>query len=174
MGSNICEVIDAAVDGSPYGFMRFEPGPGMGGHCLPSTRSTCLAARVNSTSRPSRRARRQINQQMPYHCVEKVQRVLTRAASVRGSRIAMLGVAYKPGVADTRESAAIKLIGLLQGLGAESVYHDEHVPDASGCARYRCRRPSRGRRSRSSSRLTPASTTTPWAIASDAFLIFAV
>jgi UDP-N-acetyl-D-glucosamine dehydrogenase len=70
-----------------------------------------------------------INQQMPYHCVAKLQRVLNeRGLPVRGARIALLGVSYKPGVADIRESPAIKIIELLHGLGAEIVYHDEYVP----------------------------------------------
>jgi UDP-N-acetyl-D-glucosamine dehydrogenase len=70
-----------------------------------------------------------VNQQMPYHCVAKLGRVLNeRGRAVRGSRIALLGVSYKPGVGDIRESPAIKIIGLLRDLGAEVVYHDAHVP----------------------------------------------
>jgi len=66
---------------------------------------------------------------MPYHCVAKLQRVLNeRGLPVRGARIALLGVSYKPGVGDIRESPAIKIIDLLRGLGAQIVYHDEHVP----------------------------------------------
>jgi UDP-N-acetyl-D-glucosamine dehydrogenase len=70
-----------------------------------------------------------INQQMPYHCVSKVERALNdRSRAVRGSRIAVLGVSYKPGVSDVRESPALKIIAVLRGLGAELVYHDPHVP----------------------------------------------
>jgi UDP-N-acetyl-D-glucosamine dehydrogenase len=106
----------------------------MGGHCLPvDPFYLAWRAREFDFSTEFVELAGKINQQMPYHCVEKVQRVLNaRGLPVRGSRIAMLGVAYKPGVADTRESPAIKLIGLLQGLGAEVVYHDEHVPECLG------------------------------------------
>jgi UDP-N-acetyl-D-glucosamine dehydrogenase len=69
-----------------------------------------------------------INQQMPYHCVSRVERALNESGrAVRGSRIAVLGVSYKPGVSDVRESPALKIIALLGGLGASLVYHDPHV-----------------------------------------------
>jgi len=133
MGIDIWEVIDAAST-KPYGFMRFEPGPGMGGHCLPvDPFYLAWRAREFDFSTEFVELAGKINQQMPYHCVEKVQRVLNeRGLPVRDSRIAVLGVAYKPGVADTRESPAIKLIDLLQRLGAEVVYHDDHVPELLG------------------------------------------
>jgi UDP-N-acetyl-D-glucosamine dehydrogenase len=70
-----------------------------------------------------------VNQQMPYHCVAKAQRALNdRGMSVKGARIAVVGVSYKPGVGDVRESPALKIISLLRGLGAEVLYHDPHVP----------------------------------------------
>src|SRR5205814_3813891 len=70
-----------------------------------------------------------INQRMPYHCVAKAQRALNGAGlSVKGARIVVLGVSYKPGVGDTRESPARKIIAQLQGLGAPVSYHDPHVP----------------------------------------------
>jgi UDP-N-acetyl-D-glucosamine dehydrogenase len=70
-----------------------------------------------------------INQQMPYHCVAKVERALNDAGRpVKGSRIAILGVSYKPGVGDTRESPALKILTLLGALGADLRYHDPHVP----------------------------------------------
>src|SRR5450759_5007183 len=70
-----------------------------------------------------------INQQMPYHCVAKVQRALNDAGRpVKGSRIVVLGVSYKPGVGDVRESPALKIVELLGELGAELSYHDPHVP----------------------------------------------
>src|SRR5205823_2772378 len=69
-----------------------------------------------------------VNQQMPYHCVAKAQRALNdRGMSVKGARVAVVGVSYKPGVGDVRESPALKIIGLLRELGAEVVYHDPHV-----------------------------------------------
>ena len=130
MGIDIWEVVDAAST-KPYGFMRFEPGPGMGGHCLPVD-PFYLAWRAREFDMATEfvELAGKINQQMPYHCVEKLQRLLNeRGRAVRGSRIALLGVAYKPGVGDIRESPAIKLIELLRGLGAEVVYHDEHVAE---------------------------------------------
>jgi UDP-N-acetyl-D-glucosamine dehydrogenase len=70
-----------------------------------------------------------VNQQMPYHCVAKAQRALNDAGlSVKGARIAVLGVSYKPGVGDVRESPALKIISLLRDLGADIRYHDPHVP----------------------------------------------
>jgi UDP-N-acetyl-D-glucosamine dehydrogenase len=70
-----------------------------------------------------------VNQQMPYHCAAKVQRALNDAGlPVKGARIAVLGVSYKPGVGDVRESPALKIISLLRRLGAEIRYHDPHVP----------------------------------------------
>ena len=128
MGIDIWEVVDTAST-KPYGFMRFDPGPGTGGHCMPvdpfylswrarefdmSTRFIDLAA--------------DINQQMPYHCVSKVERALNDAGKpVNGSKVALFGVAYKSNVSDIRESPALKMIALLRALGADVVYHDPHV-----------------------------------------------
>src|SRR5436305_11015092 len=70
-----------------------------------------------------------VNQQMPYHCVAKAQRALNDSGrSVKGARIAVLGVSYKPGVGDIRESPALKIIELLAEMGAQVSYHDPHVP----------------------------------------------
>jgi UDP-N-acetyl-D-glucosamine dehydrogenase len=70
-----------------------------------------------------------VNQQMPYHCVAKAQRALNdRGMSVKGARVLVVGVGYKPGVGDVRESPALKIISLLEDLGAEVLYHDPHVP----------------------------------------------
>jgi UDP-N-acetyl-D-glucosamine dehydrogenase len=70
-----------------------------------------------------------VNQNMPYHCVARIERVLNdHAKPVRGSRIAIFGVSYKAGVGDMRESPALKIIEVLRGLGGEIVYHDPHVP----------------------------------------------
>jgi UDP-N-acetyl-D-glucosamine dehydrogenase len=71
-----------------------------------------------------------VNQNMPYHCVARIERVLNDVAkAVRGSRIAIFGVSYKAGVGDLRESPALKIIEVLRGLGADIVYHDPHVPE---------------------------------------------
>jgi UDP-N-acetyl-D-glucosamine dehydrogenase len=129
MGIDIWEVVDAAAT-KPYGFMRFEPGPGMGGHCLPvDPFYLSWRARELDMTTEFIELSGKINQQMPYHCVAKTQRVLNDAGlSVNGARIAVLGVSYKPGVGDIRESPALKIISLLKDLGADVHYHDPHVP----------------------------------------------
>jgi UDP-N-acetyl-D-glucosamine dehydrogenase len=129
MGIDIWEVVDAAAT-KPYGFMRFEPGPGMGGHCLPvDPFYLSWRAREFDMATEFIELAGKVNQQMPYHCVAKVERALNDAGlPVKGARIAILGVSYKPGVGDTRESPALKIITLLQALGGEVSYHDPHVP----------------------------------------------
>jgi len=130
MGIDIWEVIEAAAT-KPYGFMRFTPGPGMGGHCLPVD-PFYLAWRAREFDMPVEfiELAGKLNQQMPYHCVAKLQRLLNeQGLAVRGARIAVLGVSYKPGVGDVRESPALKIIELLRELGADVVYHDALVPD---------------------------------------------
>jgi UDP-N-acetyl-D-glucosamine dehydrogenase len=128
MGIDIWEVV-AAASTKPYGFMRFEPGPGMGGHCLPvDPFYLAWRARAFDMTAEFVELAGRINQQMPYHCVAKLQRTLNgRGKAVQGSRIAVLGVSYKPGVGDVRESPALKIIELLGALGAQVVYHDPHV-----------------------------------------------
>jgi UDP-N-acetyl-D-glucosamine dehydrogenase len=110
--------------------MRFEPGPGMGGHCLPvDPFYLSWRAREFDMTTEFIELAGKINQQMPYHCVAKVERALNDAGRpVKGSRIAILGVSYKPGVGDVRESPALKILTLLSTLGAELRYHDPHVP----------------------------------------------
>ena len=101
----------------------------MGGHCLPVD-PFYLAWRAREFDMPVEfiELAGKLNQQMPYHCVAKLQRALNdRGAAVRGARIAVLGVSYKPGVGDVRESPAQKIIELLRELGAEVVYHDPLV-----------------------------------------------
>jgi UDP-N-acetyl-D-glucosamine dehydrogenase len=129
MGIDIWEVVDAAST-KPYGFMRFEPGPGMGGHCLPvDPFYLSWRAREFDMSTEFIELAGKVNQQMPYHCVAKAQRALNeRGLSVKGARVAVIGVGYKPGVGDVRESPALKIIELLKELGAEVLYHDPHVP----------------------------------------------
>jgi UDP-N-acetyl-D-glucosamine dehydrogenase len=129
MGIDIWEVVDAAAS-KPYGFMRFEPGPGMGGHCLPvDPFYLSWRAREFDMATEFIELAGKVNQQMPYHCVAKAQRALNDTGmSVKGARIAVVGVSYKPGVGDVRESPALKIISLLRGLGAEVLYHDPHVP----------------------------------------------
>jgi UDP-N-acetyl-D-glucosamine dehydrogenase len=128
MGIDVWEVVDAAAT-KPYGFMRFEPGPGMGGHCLPVD-PFYLSWRAREFDLPTEfiELAGKINQQMPYHCVSRVARALNDAGlPVKGARIGVLGVSYKPGIADTRESPALKIIELLRGMGGDVRYHDSHV-----------------------------------------------
>jgi UDP-N-acetyl-D-glucosamine dehydrogenase len=129
MGIDIWEVVDAAST-KPYGFMPFSPGPGMGGHCLPvDPFYLSWRAREFDMSTEFIELAGKVNQQMPYHCVEKAQRALNGAGlSVKGARVVVIGVSYKPGVGDTRESPALKIISLLHEMGAELSYHDPHVP----------------------------------------------
>lgn len=129
MGIDIWEVVEAAST-KPYGFMRFEPGPGMGGHCLPvDPFYLSWRAREFDMSTEFIELAGKVNQQMPYHCAAKVQRALNEAGlPVKGARVAVLGVSYKPGVGDVRESPALKIISLLKKAGAEVRYHDPHVP----------------------------------------------
>ncbi len=132
MGIDIWEVLDAAAT-KPYGFMPFSPGPGMGGHCMPvDPFYLSWRAREFDMTTEFIELAGKVNQQMPYHCVAKVQRALNDAGlPVRGARVAVLGVSYKPGVGDIRESPALKIIELLRATGADVRYHDPHVPSLS-------------------------------------------
>jgi len=129
MGIDIWEVVDAAAT-KPYGFMRFEPGPGMGGHCLPvDPFYLTWRAREFHMSTEFIELAGKINQQMPYHCVERIERALNdQEKPVKGSRIAILGVSYKGGVGDIRESPALRIMHVLSERGALLAYHDRFVP----------------------------------------------
>jgi UDP-N-acetyl-D-glucosamine dehydrogenase len=130
MGIDIWEVVDAAAT-KPYGFMRFDPGPGMGGHCLPVD-PFYLAWRAREFDMQTEfiELAGEVNQAMPYYCVERIARALnSQAKAIRGSRIVMFGVSYKAGVGDLRESPALKIMKILSDLGGEIAYHDEHVPE---------------------------------------------
>jgi UDP-N-acetyl-D-glucosamine dehydrogenase len=130
MGIDVWEVVDAAAT-KPYGFMSFRPGPGMGGHCLPVD-PFYLAWKAREFDLPTEfvELAGEVNQKMPYFCVEKIMRGLNEhAKSVRGSRVTVIGVSYKPGVGDLRESPALKIMRILRRLGADLVYHDPHVPE---------------------------------------------
>ena len=129
MGIDIWEVVDAAAT-KPYGFMRFEPGPGMGGHCLPvDPFYLAWRAREFHMSTEFIELAGKINQQMPYHCVERIERALNDVAKpVNGSRLTILGVSYKGGIGDIRESPALRIMRVLRERGAQLSYHDPHVP----------------------------------------------
>jgi len=130
MNIDIHEVIDAAAT-KPFGFMRFDPGPGMGGHCLPvDPFYLSWKARELDFATEFIELAGKVNQTQPYFCVEQAERALNeQGKAVKGSKIAVLGVAYKPGVGDIRESPALKIIDRLQALGAEVAYHDPYVPE---------------------------------------------
>jgi UDP-N-acetyl-D-glucosamine dehydrogenase len=129
MGIDVWEVVDAAST-KPYGFMRFEPGPGMGGHCLPvDPFYLTWRAREFHMSTEFIELAGKINQQMPHHCVERIEESLNDVAKpVRGSRILILGASYKGGVGDTRESPALRIMDELAKRGGVLSYHDDYVP----------------------------------------------
>jgi UDP-N-acetyl-D-glucosamine dehydrogenase len=129
MGLDIWEVIDAAAT-KPYGFMRFDPGPGMGGHCLPvDPFYLTWRAREFHMSTEFIELAGKVNQQMPIYCVERIDRALNDVEKpVKGSRIGILGVSYKAGVGDIRESPALRIMELLAKRGAILSYHDPFVP----------------------------------------------
>jgi UDP-N-acetyl-D-glucosamine dehydrogenase len=133
LGIDVWEVIDAAAT-KPFGFMRFDPGPGMGGHCLPvDPFYLAFRARQHDFYPEFIELAGKVNQVQPAFCVERIERALNRAGKpVNGSRILVLGAAYKGGIGDTRESPALKIIGRLQDLGGEVSYHDAHVPELPG------------------------------------------
>jgi UDP-N-acetyl-D-glucosamine dehydrogenase len=130
MDIDIWEVIDAAAS-KPFGFMRFEPGPGMGGHCLPvDPFYLTWKAREYDMSTEFIELAGKVNTHMPYFCLEKIERTLNEAGKpVKGSRILIVGVAYKSGVSDLRESPALKIIELLRERGGDVAYHDPHVAE---------------------------------------------
>jgi UDP-N-acetyl-D-glucosamine dehydrogenase len=129
MGIDIWEVIDAAST-KPYGFMRFDPGPGMGGHCLPvDPFYLTWRAREFHMSTEFIELAGKINQQMPHYCVERIEGALNdERKPINGSRITILGVSYKGGVGDIRESPALRIIEGLTQRGALLSYHDPYVP----------------------------------------------
>jgi UDP-N-acetyl-D-glucosamine dehydrogenase len=128
MDLNIWEVVDAAAT-KPYGFMRFEPGPGMGGHCLPvDPFYLTWRAREFHMSTEFIELAGKVNQQMPYYCVERIERALNDVVKpVRDSHIGVLGVSYKGGVGDMRESPALRILEVLAQRGARLTYHDSFV-----------------------------------------------
>jgi len=133
LGIDVWEVVDAAAT-KPFGFMRFDPGPGMGGHCLPvDPFYLAYKARQHDFYPEFVELAGKINQVQPAFCVERIERALNRAGkAVNGSRILILGASYKGGIGDTRESPALKIIGRLQDLGGDVAYHDAHVPELPG------------------------------------------
>ena len=130
LGIDVWEVIDAAST-KPFGFMRFDPGPGMGGHCLPiDPFYLAFKAREHDFYPEFIELAGKMNQAQPVFCVERVERALNDASKpVKGSKILILGMSYKAGVGDTRESPALRIATLLRDLGGDVSYHDPHVPE---------------------------------------------
>jgi UDP-N-acetyl-D-glucosamine dehydrogenase len=129
LGIDIWEVIEAAST-KPYGFMRFVPGPGLGGHCIPVD-PIFLAWKMRTLQYRTRfiELAAEINGEMPRWVVERTAEALNRVRKpLNGSRVLVLGVSYKPDVDDIRESPALDIIELLRRRGAEVDYHDPFVP----------------------------------------------
>ncbi|HWQ84165.1 MAG TPA: nucleotide sugar dehydrogenase [Anaerolineales bacterium] len=129
LGVDVWEVIDAAAT-KPFGFMKFTPGPGLGGHCIPID-PLYLSWKLRSLNYTARfiELASEINTGMPRYVVGLVQDALNdQSKSIKGSNVLVLGAAYKPDIDDLRESPALDVIGLLEQKGAHVSYHDPYVP----------------------------------------------
>lgn len=129
MGISIWEVIDAAKT-KPYGFQAFYPGPGLGGHCIPlDPYYLTWKAREYGFHTSMIESSMMVNDRMPEYCVDRAARMLNRfERSLKGSRVLVVGVAYKQDIDDYRESPALKVIEILKASGAEVSYYDPWVP----------------------------------------------
>jgi UDP-N-acetyl-D-glucosamine dehydrogenase len=134
MDIDVWEVVNAAAT-KPFGFMSFQPGPGLGGHCIPLD-PYYLAWKAREYDFATRfiELAGEVNNNMPYFCRSVISQAMNHGLqrSLSGSKILVLGVAYKADIADTRESPAEKLIDLLRNAGALVAYHDPHVPEFDG------------------------------------------
>ena len=131
MGIDIWEVLDAAAT-KPFGFMRFNPGPGLGGHCIPLD-PFYLAWKAREVGVPTKfiELAGEINTRMPEYVIEKLQHAMNELGKpLKGAKVLLLGLAYKPDIDDPRESPAFELIHRLLALGAEVTYHDPHISEA--------------------------------------------
>ena len=131
LGIDVWEVVGAAAT-KPFGFMSFKPGPGLGGHCIPiDPFYLTWKAREYGFYTEFIELAGKVNENMPYYCRSLISQALNhgRERSLKGSKVLVLGVAYKPEISDVRESPALKLIELLQAAGADVSYHDRHVPE---------------------------------------------
>src|SRR5438309_6621982 len=138
MSIDVWEVVDAAAT-KPFGYMRFSPGPGLGGHCIPvDPFYLSWKAREFGFYTEFIELAGKVNEEMPYFCRSLVSQALNHHAqkAMKGSRILILGVSYKADIGDLRESPSLKLISLLQNAGSDLAYHDPHVPriDEEGLA----------------------------------------
>jgi UDP-N-acetyl-D-glucosamine dehydrogenase len=130
MGINIWEVVDAAKT-KPFGFMPFYPGPGLGGHCIPiDPFYLSWKARQFDMHTEFIELAGKTNEAMPYYVVERLMSALnTHRKPLAGSKVLILGIAYKANIDDMRESPAIKIAELLRGKEADVVYHDPYVSE---------------------------------------------
>jgi len=131
MGIDVWDVLDAAAT-KPFGFTRFSPGPGLGGHCIPlDPFYLTWKAREHGISTRFIELAGEVNVSMPRYVIEKLQEGLNaRHTPLKGSRILILGLAYKKDIDDPRESPSFALIELLLARGARVCYHDPHIPVA--------------------------------------------
>jgi UDP-N-acetyl-D-glucosamine dehydrogenase len=130
LGVDVWEVIEAAAT-KPFGFMRFTPGPGLGGHCIPID-PHYLAWKMRGLNYRTRfiDVASEVNSEMPAFWVRKVaERLNENSKAIRGARVLLIGVAYKPDIDDMRESPAMDIVRLLQQQGASVSYHDPYVPE---------------------------------------------
>ena len=130
MGIDVWEVIDAAKT-KPFGFQAFYPGPGLGGHCIPiDPFYLTWAARPYGVHTRFIELAGEINTSMPHYVIERITEALNhRGRSIHGSKILVMGAAYKPNVDDCRESPSVELMELLEERGAIVTYNDPHVPE---------------------------------------------
>ena len=129
LGVDVWEVIDAAAS-KPFGFMKFTPGPGLGGHCIPID-PLYLSWKMKSFNYNARfiELASEINTNMPRYVVSRILEALNdRGKHLKGSKVLVLGVAYKPDIDDVRESPALDVIGLMRNKGAIVEYHDPYIP----------------------------------------------
>ncbi len=134
MGIDVWEVVEAAAT-KPFGFQSFQPGPGLGGHCIPlDPYYLSWKAREYDFSARFIELAGEVNNNMPYFCRSVISQAMNHGLqkSVSGSKILISGVAYKADIGDSRETPAEKLIELLRTAGAEVSYHDPHVPEFDG------------------------------------------
>jgi UDP-N-acetyl-D-glucosamine dehydrogenase len=137
MGIDIWKVIEAAKT-KPFGFQPFYPGPGLGGHCIPiDPYYLTWKAREHGHSTRFIELAGEINHRMPHYVIERLGLALNNQGKpVRGSRVLVLGMAYKPNVDDVRETPAAEIITQLVDMGAQVSYHDPHVPVFPGMRKY--------------------------------------
>jgi UDP-N-acetyl-D-glucosamine dehydrogenase len=129
LGVDVWEVIEAAAS-KPFGFMKFTPGPGLGGHCIPID-PLYLSWKMKALNYNARfiDLASEINTNMPRYVVSRVLEAMNdRSKTLKGSKVLVLGAAYKPDINDVRESPTLDVIGLLQNKGAQVEYHDPYIP----------------------------------------------